>query len=281
VTADSGRSRTAEPASDMHVVSRCEPYWSDGSVDLYLGDLRDVLPQLGRGIVDSCVTDPPYGETAAKWDTWPDGWVDVVGQVLPADASLWCFGTARMFLAQRDEFVNWKFAQEALWAKRNGTGPTSRDRLARVHEWAYHWYRGRWGALHHEWEREASTTPNKGYVRKESRQALHQRAGRDNAWTDDGTRQPRSVVIEAPSVRYQKRHQDEKPLAVVMPLVRECTPLDGTVLDPFAGSATTGVAARLLGRRAVLIEQDEATAEKAAQRLSEPDLLAHLNGEAS
>lgn len=100
------------------------------------------------------------------------------------------------------------------------------------------------------------------------------RYGVDVAYVDDGTRQPRSVtyVVESPPVRYQKRHQDEKPLATVIPLVRECTPPGGLVLDPFAGACTKGVAARILGRRALLVEADERSCEIGAKRLGE-DLL--------
>lgn len=250
-----------------------EPYFADDTVSLYLGDCREVLPQLDIAPM-SCVADPPYGETANQWDVWPDGWVDAVSAVLPSSASLWCFGSARMFLDRRDDFTGWKFAQEALWVKRNGTGPTSRDRLVKLHEWAYHWYRGRWTDLHHEWERER-VDANKGTVRKLARAAEHQRDGRQNAWTDDGTRQPRSVtyLIEAPSVRFQKRHPDEKPLAVVEALVRECTPPGELVLVPFAGSGSELLAARLLGRRAVGIELNEEYAERAAKRLATADLF--------
>jgi site-specific DNA-methyltransferase (adenine-specific) len=254
-----------------------KPYYADDTVTLYCGDARDVLPALDERPV-ACVTDPPYGETTAKWDAWPDGWVDAVAAILPPSASLWSFGSARMFLEHVGDFAGWKFAQEALWVKRNGSGPTGRDRLVKLHEWAYHWYRGRWTDLHHEWERERPGGPDKGHVRKLARAAAHQRDGRQNSWTDDGTRQPRSVtyVIEAPAVRYQKRHQDEKPLAVVIPLVRECTPPGGLVLDLFAGAGTTGVAAQLTGRRALLVEEDEATCEIAARRLSEPVLAVAL-----
>lgn len=252
-----------------------EPYYADPdcTVVLYHGDCREVLPQLDIA-PDAAVCDPPYGETSAAWDRWPDGWVDAAGAVLPSSASLWCFGSARMFLEHRDDFASWKFGQEALWVKRNGSGPTSRDRLVKLHEWAYHWYRGGWGNLHHEWVRER-TSVDKGTVRKLARAAEHQRDGRQSAWVDDGTRQPRSVtyVVEAPSVRFQGRHQDEKPLATVVPLVRECTPPSGLALDCFAGSGTTGVAAKLTGRRALLIEADERSCEIAAQRLSE-DVLA-------
>lgn len=245
-----------------------DPYYADDQVSLYLGDCREVLPALPEQPT-SCVTDPPYEETSAGWDTWPDGWVHAVEQVLPASASLWCFGSARMFLQHAAEFAAWRFGQEALWVKRNGSGPGSKDRLARVHEWAYHWYRGRWSALHHEWELER-TTANRGTARKAAPAAAHQQTRRASAWQDDGTRQPRSVtyVIEAPSVRHRGRHQAEKPIAVLAPLVRECTPPGGLVLDPMAGSGSTLEAAVLCGRRAVGIERDEQSAERAAKRLS-------------
>lgn len=246
-----------------------EPYYADDAVTLYLGDCREVLPLLGL-IADAVVADPPYGETAAEWDRWPDGWVKALDAAVPPSASLWCFGTAGMFLDYRDEFAGWKFSrQEALWLKRNGSGPGSRDRLLKIHEWAYHWYRGRWSDLHHEWEREAYLGPEKGYVRnKDSHAAEQRRAGRRHTWQDDRTRQPRSVrVIEAPSVRYQKRHQDEKPVKVVAELVRECTPPGGTVLDPSAGSGPVAIAARMLGRRAVLIESLERHCEEIVKRL--------------
>lgn len=113
------------------------PYHADDLVTLYHGNALEVLPAVGV-TPDAVVTDPPYGETVAAWDRWPAGWVKAVGEVLPASASLWCFGSARMFLNHIDEFAGWRYAQEALWVKRNGSGPTSRDRLVKLHEWAYH-----------------------------------------------------------------------------------------------------------------------------------------------
>ncbi|TWT63202.1 DNA methyltransferase [Rubinisphaera italica] len=55
-------------------------------------------------------------------------------------------------------------------------------------------------------------------------------------------------------------------LELLKELVR-VAPDDGLILDPFAGSGTTGVAASLQGRRAVLIEQSEEYCEIAAKRL--------------
>lgn len=246
-----------------------KPYYADDTVQLFHSDCLDLLPSL-RLAFDSVVTDPPYGETSASWDRWPAGWVGALERAAPRKTSFWCFGSARMFLTHRDEFTNWKFAQELLWVKRNGTGPTPRDRLVKLHEWAYHWYRGPWGALHHEWEREAANDL-KGSARRINGKPAHQGKHSSSEWVDDHTRQPRSVtyVVESPSVRFQRRHQDEKPVAVVAPLVRECTPAGGVVLDPFAGTGTTAVAARMTGRRAVLIEANEAMCEIAASRLAQ------------
>jgi site-specific DNA-methyltransferase (adenine-specific) len=51
-------------------------------------------------------------------------------------------------------------------------------------------------------------------------------------------------------------HPTVKPLALMRWLVRLTCPPDGTVLDPFTGSGTTGIAAMLEGRRFVGIERD-------------------------
>jgi site-specific DNA-methyltransferase (adenine-specific) len=70
------------------------------------------------------------------------------------------------------------------------------------------------------------------------------------------------------AVRFKKRHPTEKHLDVVAELVRECTPAGAVVLDPTAGVCTTGEAARLTGRRAVLIEREERYCEIGATRLA-------------
>ncbi len=76
------------------------------------------------------------------------------------------------------------------------------------------------------------------------------------------------AVLEHPRVRSGARHVPfEKPVGLLTPLVERHSPLDGTVLDPFAGSGYTLVAARAAGRRSIGIEIEERYCEVAANRL--------------
>jgi len=75
-------------------------------------------------------------------------------------------------------------------------------------------------------------------------------------------------VIESPRVPPDKlRHPNEKPTGAIIPLIR-AHPGD-LVLDPFMGSGTTLVAAKLEGRKAIGIEIEEKYCEIAAKRLAQ------------
>lgn len=56
--------------------------------------------------------------------------------------------------------------------------------------------------------------------------------------------------------RYGSRHPTVKPIELMKWLVALVTPPDGLVLDPFAGSGTTGAAALATGRNCILIERE-------------------------
>lgn len=59
-----------------------------------------------------------------------------------------------------------------------------------------------------------------------------------------------------------------KPLPLMLDVVRDYSREGDLILDTHCGGGTLGVAAKLLGRRAILIEQSEATREIAARRVS-------------
>lgn len=68
-------------------------------------------------------------------------------------------------------------------------------------------------------------------------------------------------------------HKTEKPLRLLVELVRLFTDPRETILDPFMGSGTTLRAAKDLGRKAIGIEIEERYCEIAARRL-EQEVLA-------
>lgn len=73
--------------------------------------------------------------------------------------------------------------------------------------------------------------------------------------------------IEAPD--QPRLHPNQKPLRVIHEQVFASSSPGDVIVDPFAGSGTTGVAAKQLGRRAVLVERRLEACEVAAARLSQ------------
>lgn len=65
----------------------------------------------------------------------------------------------------------------------------------------------------------------------------------------------------------ENHHPTVKPVELMRHLVRLVTPTDGVVLDPFAGSGTTGVACVAENRRFIGIEMNEDYAEIAQRRI--------------
>jgi site-specific DNA-methyltransferase (adenine-specific) len=117
-----------------------KPYYADDSVILYCGDMREILPQLP--VAELIVADPPYNSTSLKWDQWPDGWPSLVAE---SGTAMWCFGTLRMFIERRDQFGPWKYSDDVVWEKHNGSG-FQPGRFRRVHEQVTFWYQGPWSS---------------------------------------------------------------------------------------------------------------------------------------
>lgn len=65
------------------------------------------------------------------------------------------------------------------------------------------------------------------------------------------------------------KHPTQKPLALLSRIILASTEAGDWVLDPFCGSSTTGIAANLLGRRYLGIDQELAYVEMSRQRREE------------
>jgi site-specific DNA-methyltransferase (adenine-specific) len=98
------------------------------------------------------------------------------------------------------------------------------------------------------------------------------------AWTNIDT-----VVrcFDAPRHVADRKHPTQKPVALIRWCIRQMKLAPGSmILDPFAGSGTTGIAAALEGRRAVLVEKEplyvDITGRRVAKVMGKGGLFAGL-----
>lgn len=238
------------------------PYFDDGQVTLYVGDCREVMRHIDLSAVGLVIADPPYGETSLGWDRWQPGWVDAVHDHTADRVTLWCFGSMRMFLNHGDDFAEWTLAQDLVWEKHNGSSFVN-DRFKRVHEHVLQWYRCPWEKVWRQPVMTADATPRQ--VRRKQKPPHTGDIGAGVYRSEDGGPRMARSVQYVRGCHGHAIHPTQKPLGIIDPLLRYSLAPGGTVLDPFAGSCSTLVAAREAGYRAIGIEADEAMAAKAVE----------------
>ena len=109
-------------------------------------------------------------------------------------------------------------------------------------------------------------------IRDKAQRGMHYADG-EMAWTNfaHGTLRIFNLAAASSDARGFRQHPTQKPVALMM----WCLGLakaTGVVLDPFAGSGTTGVAALRLGRRVILIEKDPKYAALCVERMRAEEL---------
>ena len=247
------------------------------SVRILVGDALEAVTTLPPASVDCIITDPPYGETSLAWDRWIENWPQVMFDVLKPSGTMWVFGSQRMFLDRIADFAGWHLAQDVVWEKHNGSG-LHNDRFRRVHELALQFYPklARWSAIYREPQYTNDATQRT--VRKKERPAhWHGRTGKTVYTSEDGgPRLMRSVMYHR-SEHHSAIHPTQKPLGIIEPLLLYSCPPGGTVLDPFAGSGSIGLCAKIHQRNAILIEIDPKFVAAAEARIrDDAPLLAGL-----
>lgn len=238
-----------------------KPYYDSGGVEVYHGDALDVLASLKESSIDAIITDPPYcagsiseaSRTAAKGQGLRSenikrfGWFvgDNMGtQGLAFLLRAIAFDGARILKSTGSMlvFCDWRMFA-ALEPAIESAGLRFQNLVV--------WDKGSMGL-------------GTGF-RAQHELILHFTNGSPE-YHNLGTS---NVLTVARVIADDREHQTQKPVALLERLVSVTTPDAGLVVDPFAGSGSTLIAAKNCGRRAVGIERDERHCETIARRLAQ------------
>jgi site-specific DNA-methyltransferase (adenine-specific) len=222
-----------------------------GDCRLLLGDCRDILPQIESA--DHTISDPPYEKEAHRKDRRVMRKDGLVAGALSFDAmnedlrQFVCLESARIckgwFIAfcqaegvsyWRDciETARMRYKAPMIWVKPDGMPQFN------------------------------GQGPGMGY---ESMVAAW--AGEGHSKWNGGGRHGVFIIPKGESER--NVHETQKPIRLMSELVKLFSNQGETVLDPFMGSASTGVACVKLDRKFIGIEKDEKYFEASCKRIEE------------
>lgn len=208
-----------------------------GKATLYLGDCRDILPTLPK--VDVVVTDPPYSErTHSK-----------ARKNVSTNGSSPYRQTARRLVdfpsLSDEEFV--EIARACLQSARRWVVMTCDHRHAALtFDWPEHIRLGAWVKVA-PMPSVSGDRPGSGH---ESVLIMHNQGPK--RWNRGGG----SAVWRLPPMKSTTEVATQKPLNLVSAFIGDFSEPGETVLDPFMGSGTTGVACNHLGRPFIGIERE-------------------------
>ncbi len=242
---------------------RCgkQPCECKDGITLYHADCRDVLPLLEVGSVDLVLTDPPYASGARN-----DANRQVRGSMLRGlDDADWF---------SHDAMTTWGFQ----WFLRSILVAIRPCLHVGVHlYWFTDWRMTPtvYGMLEaHGYRVNHCLVWNKrhfgmgSYWRNQHENIVFASVGQPDGMIDRG----RGSVLSVKAVSASKRvHPTEKPQELLQSVLASVP--GQTVLDPFAGSGTTGRACKDLGRKCILIEIELKYVEIAANRLRQEVLF--------
>jgi site-specific DNA-methyltransferase (adenine-specific) len=264
-----------------------------------------ILPALPNASVDAIITDPPYGfyrkETPFDQPPAPTIWSELY-RITKPNAFLAVFSHMPILAEWHTHITTagWKYSEHIVWCKRRSTPSTTG--LRRIHESILIYRKGR--AQYHDlyapwWDTMLPTLPHGGIDLKTVDRTIadiqiYMRTGR---WRNKSTRtglleyrrsyairtgeytvQPRnwskmrlgnlwSFGVYENIQRRRKQHPHQKPVALLERLIKLLTAEGHTILDPFMGSGTTGVAALTLKRHFIGIELQPDFYNLAKQRI--------------
>lgn len=259
-------------------------------VVLYQGDCLEILASLPERSVDMIFADPPYnlsngGITChagrmvcvdkGEWDkskgieadhAFALAWLEACRRVLKDDGTIWVSGTMHKiysvgFAMQQ---LGYRLLNEICWFKPNASPNLSCRYFTHSHEtliWA------------------AKSDRSKHKFNYDLMKQISGGRQMRSLWVDIPVddEPPDVWVIGTPTKEEKKygKHPTQKPLALLERIILASSDVGDTILDPFAGSSTTGVAAVRHGRRFIGMDIDERFLELSIKRLREEEENLH------
>jgi site-specific DNA-methyltransferase (adenine-specific) len=239
------------------------------------GDCLDVLTALPAGSVPMIFADPPYGLSndgttcrsgqrvsvnKGAWDRsrgavedhrFHRAWLAACQRVLSPHGTIWVSGTQHAIYSVgfAMQELGYKILNDIVWFKPNAPPNLACRYFTHSHETIL------WAA------------------RDEGSKHVFNYALIKGLNDDKQMRSLWELPTPPPSEKTQGKHPTQKPLDLLERIVLASTSPDDRVLDPFAGSGSTGVAALRLNRRFVGIEREDSYLTLARRRLED-----ELNG---
>jgi site-specific DNA-methyltransferase (adenine-specific) len=234
-----------------------KPYYQDSAVTIYHGDTLEVMVELPENCAQAVITDPPYSSGTRREgakglrksmnrETKDEAWFGT--DSLTTTGFLWlmrsCALQWRRVLpggAHILSFIDWRMMPHLQAAVESAD-----VRIANLLVWDKTFFG--MGAC----------------FRNQHELILHWTKGVGSA----PMRRDTANVLSVPAVR-NGEHETEKPLELLTRLVSVVVPESATVLDCFCGSGVTLAAAKLQGRKAIGVDNEERNCEMAARKCSQ------------
>ena len=232
-------------------------------IQLHLGDCLGILPTIEAESVNMVLADPPYGTTACKWDSiipLEPMWEQLKRAIKPN-------GTIVMTASQPFTTTlissNMKMFKYCLvWNKKlAGNGILAKKQPLKIHEDITVFG----GNIYYPQKRKGQARWKGGIKDKHG---TFSNAESPKVWNDEYY--PVSVIeVSGASMRIERTHPTQKPVALMEYLIKTYTNDGETVLDFTMGSGTTGVACVRTGRNFIGIEKEPKYYEIAEKRIQD------------
>jgi DNA modification methylase len=260
------------------------------------GDSLELLPKLPRGSIDLFFTSPPYADARAYSEINPDLYVEwflpFARSMLDAtqeSGSLILNIKNRVanrgpLKGQRHPYVyqlvlalqhmGWRWVETYIWAKPNAVPGRFGTRTKDSFEYVYHFAKGQKPYFNINAIRVPYKADQAEIKRRKNdnqgRRNTEAGFGRDRTKTYLlGGADPGNVVSVSQTYNQFKgvSHTAAMPEGLAEFFIKAATPPNGIVIDPFAGSGTTIVVARRLGRQSAGFELHEEYVNECKKRI--------------